>query len=239
MNKKLNNIEKAINNNYLGNNTKKNTKNTTNTKNIKSKKKISKKVTKNNLKNNFNKQKRCRNVLEMLEGKMAPKVILEVRKRDNRVKGNNKFSWDMLDTNNIYKNKRIIIFALPGAFTPTCSNTHLPGYERNYNKIRKLGIDEIYCLSVNDAFVMFNWCKSLKVKNVKPLPDGNAKFTKKMGALVNKSNLGFGKRSWRYSMVINNCKIEKLFVEGGRINNCPIDPFEVSDADTMIKYLSK
>jgi peroxiredoxin len=175
----------------------------------------------------------------MLEGKMAPKVILEVRKRDNRVRGNNKFSWDMLDTNNIYKNKRIIIFALPGAFTPTCSNTHLPGYERNYNKIRKLGIDEIYCLSVNDAFVMFNWCKSLKVKNVKPLPDGNAKFTKKMGALVNKSNLGFGKRSWRYSMVINNGKIEKLFVEGGRINNCPIDPFEVSDADTMIKYLSK
>ena len=169
MNKKLNNIEKAINNNYLGNNTKKNTKNTTNTKNIKSKKKISKKVTKNYLKNNFNKQKRCRNVLEMLEGKIAPKVILEVRKRDNRVKGNNKFSWDMLDTNNIYKNKRIIIFALPGAFTPTCSNTHLPGYERNYNKIRKLGIDEIYCLSVNDAFVMFNWCKSLKVKNVKPL----------------------------------------------------------------------
>lgn len=239
MNKKLNNIEKAINNNYLGNNTKKNTKNTTNTKNIKSKKKISKKVTKNNLKNNFNKQKRCRNVLEMLEGKIAPRVILEVRKRDNRVKGNNKFSWDMLDTNNIYKNKRIIIFALPGAFTPTCSNTHLPGYEKNYNKIRKLGIDEIYCLSVNDAFVMFNWCKSLKVKNVKPLPDGNAKFTKKMGALVNKSNLGFGKRSWRYSMVINNGKIEKLFVEGGRINNCPIDPFEVSDADTMIKYLSK
>ena len=191
------------------------------------------------MKNNFNKQKRCRNVLEMLEGKMAPKVILEVRKRDNRVKGNNKFSWDMLDTTNIYKNKRIIIFALPGAFTPTCSNTHLPGYERNYNKIRKLGIDEIYCLSVNDAFVMFNWCKSLKVKNVKPLPDGNAKFTKKMGALVNKSNLGFGKRSWRYSMVINNSKIEKLFVEGGRINNCPIDPFEVSDADTMIKYLSR
>ena len=226
MNKKLNNIEKAINNNYLGNNTKKNAKN---------KRKFSKKVTKNNL----NKQKKCRSVLEMLEGKIAPKVELEVRKRDNRVKGDNKFSWDKLDTNSIYKNKRIIIFALPGAFTPTCSNTHLPGYEKNYNKIRNLGIDEIYCLSVNDAFVMFNWCKSLKVKNVKPLPDGNAKFTKKMGALVNKSNLGFGKRSWRYSMVVKNGKIEKLFVEGGRENNCPTDPFEVSDANTMINYLTE
>jgi len=217
----LNNIEQFVNNKYRGNNSNNNTKGV-------------KKTKKNNKKSN----NKCRKVLEKLEGKMAPKVILEVRKRDNNVKGDNKFSWSKLDTNEMYKNKRIIIFALPGAFTPTCSNTHLPGYEKNYNKIKKLGIDEIYCLSVNDAFVMFNWCKKLKVKNVKPLPDGNAKFTKKMGALVNKSNLGFGKRSWRYSMVVTNGKIEKLFVEGGRVHNCPIDPFEVSDADTMIKYLS-
>lgn len=222
----LNNVEKIVNNKYLGNNSN-------------NMPKGSNKSKKNNIPvGNNKKSTKCRNILEKLEGKSAPKVILEVRKKDSNVKGNNKFSWSKLDTRNMYKNKRIIIFALPGAFTPTCSNTHLPGYERNYNKIKKLGIDEIYCLSVNDAFVMFNWCKKLKVKNVKPLPDGNAKFTKKMGALVNKSNLGFGKRSWRYSMVINNGKIEKMFVEGGRVNNCQIDPFEVSDANTMIKYLS-
>ena len=222
----LNNVEKIVNNRYLGNNS-----NSLANGNNKSKKN-------NNSKGNNKKSSKCRTVLEKLEGKLAPKVVLEVRKRDNKVKGNNKFSWSKLDTREMYKNKRIVIFALPGAFTPTCSNTHLPGYERNYNKIKKLGIDEIYCLSVNDSFVMFNWCKKLKVKNVKPLPDGNAKFTKKMGALVNKSNLGFGRRSWRYSMVVDNGKIEKMFVEGGRIHNCSIDPFEVSDADTMIKYLS-
>ena len=115
----------------------------------------------------------------------------------------------------------------------------MPGFEKKYSQIRELGIDEIYCLSVNDAFVMFNWCKKLKVKMVKVLPDGNANFTKKMGLLVKKNNLGFGRRSWRYSMVINNGIIEKIFVEKGLSNNCKSDPFEVSDADTMIQYLKK
>lgn len=173
------------------------------------------------------------------EGDEAPLVKLQCRKRDTKVKGPNKFCWDQVFTRNLYKNKRIIIFGLPGAFTPTCSTTHLPEYEKHYHDIKKLGIDEIFCLSVNDAFVLFNWCKKLKVKNVQVLPDGNGKFTKKMGLLVNKNNLGFGKRSWRYSMVINNGIIEKIFVEKGLINNCATDPFEVSDAKTMIQYLKK
>ena len=177
--------------------------------------------------------------IHLKEGELAPRVRLQCRKRDNKVKGPNKFCWNQVFTRDLYQNKRIIIFGLPGAFTPTCSTTHLPGYEKHYHDIRKLGIDEIYCLSVNDAFVMFNWCKKLKVKLVQILPDGNANFTKKMGLLVNKSNLGFGKRSWRYSMVINDGVIEKIFVEKGLMNNCADDPFEVSDAKTMIQYLKK
>lgn len=173
------------------------------------------------------------------EGDEAPRVRLQCRKRDPKIKGPNKFCWNQVYTRDLYENKRIIIFGLPGAFTPTCSTTHLPGYEKYYEDIRKLGIDEIYCLSVNDAFVMFNWCKKLKVKMVKVLPDGNAHFTRQMGLLVNKSNLGFGKRSWRYSMVIKNGIIEKIFVEKGLMDNCAKDPFEVSDAKTMIQYLKK
>ena len=200
----------------------------------KNKKKSLVKKTKKHCLNNKNSRQ-----IYLKEGESAPRVRLQCRKRDNKVKGPNKFCWNQVFTRDLYQNKRIIIFGLPGAFTPTCSTTHLPGYEKRYHEIRKLGIDEIYCVSVNDAFVMFNWCKKLKVKLVQVLPDGNGNFTKKMGLLVNKSNLGFGRRSWRYSMVINNGVIEKIFVEKGLMNNCATDPFEVSDAITMIKYLKK
>lgn len=177
--------------------------------------------------------------IHLKKGEKAPTVKLQCRKRDKKVKGPNKFCWNEVSTKDLYENRRIIIFGLPGAFTPTCSNTHLPGYEKRYDEIRRLGIDEIYCLSVNDAFVMFNWCKKLKVKKVQILPDGNAVFTKKMGLLVEKNNLGFGRRSWRYAMIVNKGIIEKIFIEKGLMNNCSSDPFEVSDAETMIKYLKK
>ena len=170
-------------------------------------------------------------------GKKVPKVVFKARKRDNNVKGKNKFSWHDLTSDKIFSKKRVVVFALPGAFTPTCSSTHLPGFEQKYDEIKKQNVDEVYCLSVNDAFVLFKWCRDLKVKKVKMLPDGNGIFTKKMGALVNKKNLGFGKRSWRYSMVVDDGIIEKIFVEKGFRNNCKTDPFEVSDADTMLKYL--
>ena len=211
--------------------------------NFTKKRKISNK-SKNNLGSNKKSKrntKKCNKLsLDNAIGFPAPIIKLKIRVRDEKVKGENKYRWDMLNTKDIYKNQRIIIFALPGAYTPTCHNTHLPGYEKNYNLItKKLGINEIYCLSVNDAFVMFNWCNKLKVKNVKSIPDGNGKFTKAMGALVKKSNLGFGDRSWRYSMVINDGIIEKMFCEKGKQNNCEEDPFKVSDANTMIKYLQK
>jgi len=137
----------------------------------------------------------------------------------------------------IFDGKKVIVFALPGAFTPTCSSTHLPGYERHYEEFKALGIDEIYCLSVNDAFTMFQWGRHQGVKNVKLLPDGSAKFTRLMGMLVKKDNLGFGDRSWRYSMLVEDGKITKLFQEEGKCDDCPTDPFEVSDADTMLNYL--
>jgi len=164
-------------------------------------------------------------------------VVFKTRVRDDSVEGANPFRWQDRTTEEIFKGKKVILFSLPGAFTPTCSNTHLPGYEKHYEEFKALGIDQIICLSVNDAFVMFQWGKQQGVKNVFLLPDGNAEFTRKMGMLVCKENLGFGMRSWRYSMLVNDMKIEKAFIEPDYEDNCPTDPFEVSDANTILAYL--
>lgn len=164
----------------------------------------------------------------------VPDVTFKVRVPSDEAPG---FAWANLRSEDIFANKRVVVFALPGAFTPTCSSTHLPGYETNYEEIREAGIDEVYCLSVNDTFVMNSWLKSQEVVKVKPLPDGSGEFSRKMGMLVDKDNLGFGMRSWRYSMVVDNGKVEALFAEAGFEDNCKTDPFEVSDAYTMIKYL--
>jgi peroxiredoxin len=167
----------------------------------------------------------------------VPNVTFKTRVRDESVDGPNPFRWEDKTTADIFANKRVVVFSLPGAFTPTCSSTHLPGYEEHYQAFRDAGIDEIYCLSVNDAFAMFQWGKNLGAKNVKLLPDGNGDFTREMGMLVDKSNLGFGKRSWRYSMVVNNGEVEKVFAEAGQCDNADSDPFEVSDANTLLNYL--
>jgi thioredoxin-dependent peroxiredoxin len=167
----------------------------------------------------------------------VPDVVFKTRVRDEAVGGPNPFRWQDVTTKDIFAGKRVVVFSLPGAFTPTCSTTHLPGYDAAYDQIKALGIDEVYCLSVNDAFVMFQWGKNMEVKNVKLLPDGNGEFSRKIGMLVEKSNLGFGMRSWRYSMVVNDGKIEKVFAEAGYSDNCETDPFEVSDVDTMLAYL--
>ena len=167
----------------------------------------------------------------------VPDVVFKTRVRDESVEGPNPFRWQDRTTQEIFGGKRVVLFSLPGAFTPTCSSTHLPRYEELYDEIKSLGVDEIICLSVNDAFVMFQWGKHQGVQRVFLLPDGNGDFTRKMGMLVEKDNLGFGLRSWRYSMVVDNGKIEKIFIEPGFEDNCPADPFEVSDADTMLAYL--
>ena len=167
----------------------------------------------------------------------VPAVTFKTRVRDESVEGPNPYRWQDRTTDDIFKGKRIVVFGLPGAFTPTCSSTHLPRYEEAYDDIRATGVDEVYCVSVNDAFVMFQWGRHIGAKNVKLLPDGNGDFTRQLGMLVDKRNLGFGQRSWRYSMVVDNGKIEKAFVEPGYADICESDPFEVSDADTMLAYL--
>ncbi|MCG8419873.1 MAG: peroxiredoxin [Proteobacteria bacterium] len=169
----------------------------------------------------------------------VPDVVFKTRVRDESIGGDNPFRWHDLATADVFSGKRVVLFALPGAFTPTCSSTHLPGYEAHHDEILALGVDRVICLSVNDAFTMFQWGKRLGADKVFLLPDGNGEFTRKMGMLVDKSNLGFGYRSWRYSMVVNDGVIEAMFVEPGFADNCPTDPFEVSDVDTMLEYLRK
>jgi len=184
------------------------------------------------------KSKKRKQSISSMIGKPVPKIKFKTRVRDKRINGDNPFKWKTVNSNNLFKKKTIVVFSLPGAFTPTCSSTHLPGYEKKYNDIKKYGVDEVYCVSVNDAFVMNNWAKKLKIKKVKMIPDGNAEFTKRMKALVHKRNLGFGDRSWRYSMLVKNGKIVKVFEEPGRKQNCEADPFKVSDVNTMLKFLN-
>jgi thioredoxin-dependent peroxiredoxin len=167
----------------------------------------------------------------------VPDVVFKTRVRDESIGGENPFRWQDVSTAEVFAGKKVVVFSLPGAFTPTCSTSHLPRYEELYNEFKAQGVDEIYCLSVNDAFVMYQWGLKQGANNVKLLPDGNGEFSKAMGMLVDKSNLGFGMRSWRYSMLVNDYKIEKVFSEEGFSDNCPTDPFEVSDADTMLAYV--
>eukprot|EP00306_Pavlova_sp_CCMP459_P005693 CAMPEP_0185161256 /NCGR_PEP_ID=MMETSP1139-20130426/4757_1 /TAXON_ID=298111 /ORGANISM="Pavlova sp., Strain CCMP459" /LENGTH=195 /DNA_ID=CAMNT_0027726509 /DNA_START=11 /DNA_END=598 /DNA_ORIENTATION=+ len=183
------------------------------------------------------------------EGDVVPSIVFKTRTRIP-VESENPFDWKDVTTEDLFKGKRVVLFSLPGAFTPTCSSTHLPGYEKNYEAIKAMGIDDIYCLSVNDAFVMRQWGLkqgleedktpgTLGFLKTKLLPDGACLFTRGMGmSCVWDTERGFGERSWRYSCVVNDMKIEKIFVEGGGITqNSGPDPFEVSDVDTMMKYL--
>ncbi|MDP1690225.1 MAG: peroxiredoxin [bacterium] len=171
------------------------------------------------------------------EEERIPDVIFKTRVRDESIGGDNPYRWQDVSTKEIFDGKRVVVFGLPGAFTPTCSTTHAPGFEARYADFKNLGIDEVYCLSVNDAFVMKQWADKLGIKKVKMLPDGNAAFTHKMGMLVKKENLGFGARSWRYSMLVEDGVIKKLFIEPGLSDEYPDDPFEVSDANTMLAYV--
>lgn len=174
---------------------------------------------------------------QLQETNLVPQVIFKTRVRDESVEGENPFRWQDLSTDDLFKGKNVVVFSLPGAYTPTCSTTHAPGYEAKYDEIRALGVDEVVCLSVNDAFVMFNWKKHLGLEKIFMLPDGNGDFTRAMGMLVKKNNLGFGDRSWRYSMHVVDGVIQKMFIEEGFSDNCGTDPFLVSDAETMLTYL--
>lgn len=161
-----------------------------------------------------------------MEGKAVPTVNFPYRTKDGQ--------WAVKTTDDIFKNKTVVFFALPGAFTPTCSSTHLPGYNKLAPVFKKNGVDEIICSAVNDTFIMNQWAEEQKAENVTFLPDGNGEFAKGMGLLRDFSKVGFGQRSWRYSMLVKNEIVEKMFIEPVKEG----DPFEVSDAMTMLKYIN-
>ena len=160
-----------------------------------------------------------------LENQLVPKVSFNTMYNGR---------WQVLTTEDIFRGKNIIVFALPGAFTPTCSSAHVPRYSELFSVFKQHGIDSIVCISVNDTFVMNAWKNDQKAQNIDFIPDGNGEFSAKMGMLVDKTDLGFGKRSWRYAMLVKNGVIDKMFIEP----NKPGDPFEVSDADTMLNYIA-
>ncbi len=163
--------------------------------------------------------------IENREGQRVPEVTFRTRVGDQ---------WKNVSTSELFDGRTVVVFSLPGAFTPTCSSTHLPRYNELASAFSENGVDEILCLSVNDAFVMNAWAADQNAENIRVLPDGNGEFTEGMGMLVDKADLGFGKRSWRYSMLVKDGIVEKMFIEPEK----PGDPFEVSDADTMLRHLN-
>ncbi len=164
-------------------------------------------------------------MLQSREGQRIPAVTFQIRV-DNE--------WQKTSSDDLFKGKTVVLFALPGAFTPTCSSTHLPRYNELASVFKANGIDSVICLSVNDPFVMLAWKQDQNAKDIYFLPDGNGEFSKGMGLLVDKSDIGLGQRSWRYSMLVKDCLIDKMFIEA----EGPGDPFKVSDADTMLQYIS-
>ena len=164
-------------------------------------------------------------MFDSLEGKKIPQVTFHTR---------NNHEWIDITTDEIFKGKTVVVFSLPGAFTPTCSSTHVPRYNQLTPTLKQHGVDEVVCISVNDAFVMNEWRSEQKADNVTFIPDGNGDFSRGMGMLVPKNDIGFGDRSWRYSMLVKDGVIEKMFIEP----DLPGDPFEVSDADTMLAHIA-
>jgi thioredoxin-dependent peroxiredoxin len=173
----------------------------------------------------------------MQTGAKLPQVTFQTRVRDESIGGSNPFRWETLTTSDYFAGKRVVLFALPGAFTPTCSTFQLPGFEQGFGDFAAQGVDEIYCLSVNDAFVMNQWAKAQGLQNVKVIPDGSGEFTRRVGMLVRKDNLGFGLRSWRYAAVVNDGKIEAWFEEPGLADNHVEDPYGVSSPETVLNWL--
>ena len=167
----------------------------------------------------------------------VPNVVFKTRVRDEAVGGDNPYRWQDMTTDDYFANKKVILFSLPGAFTPICSTFQLPTFEKMYDDFKAKGVDEIYCMSVNDSYVMNKWAQDQGLKNVKVIPDGGGHFTKGMNMLVEKDPEGFGYRSWRYAVLVDNKKIEKWFIEDGKVDNCDSDPYEATKPENILTAL--
>lgn len=170
-------------------------------------------------------------------GQPVPVATFHTRRRNDALEGPNPFEWHDVQSADLFAGRTVVVLALPGAFTPACSETHLPGYEAAYDDLRAEGVDEVVCVSVNDAFVMFQWATSLGVEKVRMMPDGNGDFTRLMGMLVDRGAQGLGLRSWRYSMLVEDGKITALFEEPGKRDNPPGVPVDRSSAAVMLAHL--
>lgn len=173
----------------------------------------------------------------MQTGVRVPNITFRTRVRDDSIEGPNPFRWQDMTSDDYFKGKRVVLFSLPGAFTPTCSTYQLPGFEKGADEFRAQGIDEIYCMSVNDSFVMNAWARNQELENVKVIPDGSGEFTRQVGMLVQKDNLGFGARSWRYAAIINDGVVEAWFEEPGRCDNHGEDPYGESAPENVLAWL--
>jgi len=175
-----------------------------------------------------------------MQGRRLPDITFKTRVRDAAVGGDNPYRWQDVTTAEVFAGRRVVVFSLPGAFTPTCSNEQCPAFERLYDEFRAAGVDEVVCVTVNDAFVVHQWARHLGVSRVRMLPDGSGKFTRRMGMLVNKEHLGFGYRSWRYVMVVDDGVIEKWLEEPG-INDDGVDddPYTVTNPEVVLDYLKQ
>ena len=168
----------------------------------------------------------------------VPDMVFKTRVKDESIGGDNPYRWQDVSTDELFGGKKILVFSLPGAFTPTCSTFQLPDYEKMYDEFIEAGVDDIYCISVNDAFVMNAWAKQQGVEKVKMIPDGSGHFTRRMGMLVHKDNLGFGMRSWRYAAIFDSGKVVQFFPEPGRDDNHPDDPYAFSAPQNMIREVN-
>ena len=173
----------------------------------------------------------------MKEGKHIPNVDFMVRIKDETLSANDPYKWVPINSYSIFKDKRNLLFSVPGAFTPVCSERQVPDYVRHQHEFKRFGLEEIYCITVNDYFVVNQWANHFRGSEIKFIPDGNGVFTNMMDMLVDKSNVGYGYRSWRYAAIIDNLKIEKLFVEPGKTHNSEVDPYSVTRPDNIVRYL--
>ena len=168
---------------------------------------------------------------------LVPSVVFKTRVRDESIGGENPYRWQDVNTFDLFAKKKVVLFSLPGAFTPTCSTYQLPGFEQLAEDFYAEGVDDIYCVSVNDSFVMNKWAQDQNLQNVKVIPDGNGTFTDQMQMLVDKENLGFGRRSWRYAVIVDNGSITDWFIEEGKQDDHESDPYMFTNPEYILMQL--